>query len=360
MANPPDVYVMDTSFTTIGVIDNYKSLIWTERYSECGDFELYVIASSEIFKMVKQDYYLKIRGSNTVMIVENIQIETDAESGNMAKFSGRSLESILDRRVIWNEISVDGANLHNLIKRMITENIISPSSFTSLRQISNFRFADSSDATITGLTISLQVIGENLYEEIKQLCNTCGIGFRIRLNVSNEFVFSLYRGTNRSYSQSNNPYVTFSKSFDNLISSQYLLSNTSYKNASLVYGKRNDTVIRNELHVGSYSGLSRRELLTDISGVTKEDGESDDSYNRKLLNKAQEDLTNAKASQAFEADAETRVMYVYGTDFYMGDIVQFVNEYGLGASARVVEFIHSWDVDGYKSYPTFTIETAEE
>lgn len=356
MANPPEVYVMNTSFVTIGVIDNYKSLIWTERYSDCGDFELYMVASTAIFRTIKRNYYLTIRSSETVMIVENIQIETDLESGDVAKFSGRSLESILDRRVIWNEISVDQANFQNVIKRMITENIISPS--LSYRTISNFRFSDSSDSSITGLVVSLKIIGENLYEQIKVLCKNGRIGFRIRLNTNHEFVFSLYRGVDRSYNQSARPFVTFSKSFDNLISSQYVLSNASYKNAALIYGKfHDDSVIKSEMRLGEQSGLSRRELFTDVSSVTKEDNESQDSYNRKLQNQAQEALTNARISQAFEGEAETLKMYVYGTDFTMGDVVQFINEYGLGAAARVVEFIQSWDADGYQSYPTFSIDT---
>ena len=356
MANPPEVYVMNESFTTVSVIDNYKSLIWTERYSDCGDFEMDMVASSDIFKTIKRNYYLTIRNSKTVMIVENIQIETDLESGDVAKFSGRSLESILDRRVIWNEISVDQANFQNVIKRMINENIIAPSLL--YRAVSNFKFSDSTDTSITGLVVSLKVIGENLYEQIKTLCKSGRLGFRVRLNSNNEFVFSLYRGTDRSYSQSTKPYVTFSKSFDNLISSQYVLSNASYKNAALIYGKfHDDSVIKTESRLGTQSGLSRRELFTDVSSITKEDNESQDSYTRKLFAKAQEDLTNARISQAFEGEAETLKMYVYGTDFTMGDVVQFVNEYGLGAPARVVEFMQSWDADGYQSYPTFSIDT---
>lgn len=356
MANPPEVYVMNTSFTTVAVIDNYKSLIWTERYSDCGDFEMDMIPSLDIFNLIKRNYYLAIRNSNTVMIVESIQIETDMETGDVVKFSGRSLESILDRRVIWNEISVDQANFQNVIKRMINENVISPS--LSYRAISNFKFSASTDSSITGLIISLKVIGESLYEQIKSLCAQARLGFRIRHNTNNEFVFSLYRGTDRSYNQSVKPYVTFSKSFDNLISSNYILSNASYKNAALIYGKfHDDSVIKTESRLGTQSGLSRRELFTDVSSVTKEDNESQDSYTRKLFAKAQEDLTNAKISQAFEGEAETLKMYVYGTDFTMGDVVQFVNEYGLGAPARVIEFMQSWDADGYQSYPTFSIDT---
>ena len=42
------IIVLNTNFENIGVLDTYKSLIWTDRYSSCGDFEIYVTAYSDI------------------------------------------------------------------------------------------------------------------------------------------------------------------------------------------------------------------------------------------------------------------------------------------------------------------------
>ena len=39
-----DIYVMNTSFEVVGVIDDYLSVIWSRRYYTEGDFELYVSA----------------------------------------------------------------------------------------------------------------------------------------------------------------------------------------------------------------------------------------------------------------------------------------------------------------------------
>ena len=35
-----DVYVLNTDFQIVGVIDVYESFIWTDRFYSYGDFEL--------------------------------------------------------------------------------------------------------------------------------------------------------------------------------------------------------------------------------------------------------------------------------------------------------------------------------
>ena len=51
-------------------------------------------------------------------------------------------------------------------------------------------------------------------------------------------------------------------------------------------------------------------------------------------------------------------MFKYGIDFFMGDIVQFANEYGHESKVRVIEMVRSEDEDGCSAYPTF--ETVNE
>jgi hypothetical protein len=46
-------------------------------------------------------------------------------------------------------------------------------------------------------------------------------------------------------------------------------------------------------------------------------------------------------------------MYLYGVDFYMGDIVQMVTEYGLEGKVQVMEIIQTQNETGISIYPTF-------
>lgn len=100
--------ILDTSLNNVAVLDTFESLIWTERYSAHGDFELYTGVDETILKNVKEDFYVWLKESEQTMIIEDLQVETDIENGNYVTITGRSLESILDRRIIWNQTILNG------------------------------------------------------------------------------------------------------------------------------------------------------------------------------------------------------------------------------------------------------------
>ena len=228
-----DLTVLNTDLNAVSIIDTYESFIWTDRYCEYGDFELYTMMTNTVLGFIKQDYYVMNRDSEHVMIIEKIQITSDAENGNHVTVTGRSLESILNRRIVWGQKTITG-NLQNGIKTLLMDAIISPSD--SSRQISNFVFEASTDPAITNLTIDAQYTGDNLYDVISKLCSERNIGFKITLNDQKQFVFKLYAGTDRSYDQTENPYVVFSPNFENIINSNYMESKSSLKTITLVGG----------------------------------------------------------------------------------------------------------------------------
>ena len=348
-----DLYVLDKNLELIDIIDEYESFIWTDRYSECGDFELYAAASQQLVERLKLGYFIQNRLSNHVMIVEEILIKADVEEGNHLTITGRSLESILDRRIIWGLKTVSG-NLQNSVKTLLNECIISPSD--SNRKISNFIFEDSADPTITGLSIEAQYTGDNLYDVIKAICSEADIGFQITLNDSKQFVFKLYAGADRSYDQSANPYVVFSPKFENLSNSNYIESDTSLKNVTLVGGE-GEGAERKYTTVGSGSGLERRELFTDARDISSDIGDgvtlTPEEYTSQLQQRGKEKLAETQKVTSFDGTAETSVMYEYGVDYFNGDIVQIANEYGHEGRARVIETIISEDETGTFTYPTF-------
>ena len=184
-----DIYVLDTNFNTIGIIDDYVSLVWNERYYQPGDFELNVPISSLGIPYLAMDNYLYIEKSKKMMIIETYEPNTDYEDGNVIKYSGRSLESILDRRIVWQQTVISG-NFQNAIKKLINDAIIYPED--SDRAIENFYFMNSTNSDITSLTIdSTQFTGDNLLDVVQSLCLNKKVGFQINLNsinVSNNFV----------------------------------------------------------------------------------------------------------------------------------------------------------------------------
>lgn len=52
--NEVNVIVLDNNLRRVDVIDNYKSLIWANRYSDEGDCELYVPATEKALNSLKK------------------------------------------------------------------------------------------------------------------------------------------------------------------------------------------------------------------------------------------------------------------------------------------------------------------
>lgn len=344
--------VLNTLLEPIAIIDSYESLIWTDRYYAYGDFELYRAVNESILEIVKQDYYLKNDKSDCVMIVEKLLINSDVENGDHLTVTGKSLESILNRRIIWGQKTISG-NLQNAIKELLDDCIISPSDVN--RKIDNFIFEFSDDPAITELTIKAQYTGDNLYDVVSNICSERGIGFKIRLNDDNQFVFRLYSGVDRSYNQTVNPWVIFSPNFDNIINSNYVESRSSMKNVALIGGEGSGYA-RKYTSIGNDVGLSRREMFVDARDISSDIGVETtltyEEYAAQLRQRGHEKLSENVDITSFEGQIETSLMFKYGEDFFNGDIIQIANEYGHETSARIVEMVMSEDETGSSVYPT--------
>lgn len=348
-----ELTLLNTSLDAVAIVDDYESLIWTDRYQEYGDFEIYTPVTPDILSVLKQDYYLINRDSEHTMIVEKLLIKTDVETGNHITITGRSLESILKRRIVWKQRSITG-NLQNGIKTLLNENIINPTD--SKRKINNFIFEASTDERITSLKIDAQYTGDELYDVVSKLCKEHGIGFKVTLNDNKQFVFKLYAGTDRSYEQTENTYVIFSPNFENIVNSNYIESKSALKNVTLIGGE-GEGKNRRYYAIGSASGLDRRELFTDARDISSEVDEvklTESEYNALLAQRGNEKLSENIDIMSFEGEIEPTMMFKYQEDFFNGDIVQIENEYGHSAKTRIIEMTISENEQGTSVYPTFS------
>lgn len=372
------ITVLNTEFEAVGIIDSFVSSIWTVRYSEYGDFELTLPMDISLFDVLKEDYYLITEDSDRCMIIEDLETITDADEGECIKVTGRSLEIIIGRRVVLNKVIFEGKydnqgnkistpNLQDGIEQIFNENIINPS--IAARKIPNFIFERSSDEAITSLTIEAQYYGDNVYDVVATHCYENQIGFKVTLEENYEkadgtivpyaFVFKLFAGADRTYDQFDNPYVIFSPDNDNLLSSNYYKSKSTYKNVAIVAGEEPETESeqRTVVTFGNGLGLDRREIFSDgsdISTYVDEETELTDSqYRAHLKQRAIDLLMENTEIEVFEGEIEATIMYKYGEDFFIGDIVQLVDKYGHEGQAYISEFIISQDKTGISRYPTF-------
>ena len=358
--------ILNKNYEAIAMIDTFTSAIWTVRYDECGDFELYTPVRLDYLKSMQIGNYLWNRDSDRLMVIETVEIETDAEKGPQLIVTGRSLESILDRRIIVSS-NIFSGTLPAVISSILSKEIISPG---SNRAIPNFRYKETSDERITSIAgLEFTARGENVYDIICSLCQQYKIGWRILPYGSGGFEFELYMGVDRSYNQNDVPYVVFSPSFENLLNSNYIKSYKAYKNAVYAIGTyQEEIVIDNqttyeevEVTAWGYSetseptGLARREIFVDNGGINDgEQGGSAISWNKINKEKGLTELGQHQTTTAFEGNLEATRQYVYQEDFNIGDIVQVANEFDITGTVYISEVVMSQDANGISITPTFT------
>lgn len=410
--------ILNKNLDTVGSIDVYKSFIWSDRYNEYGDFELYIPIDIAMSLELKKGYYLWNAESEHVMIVESFSMNSDPDEGAHYKVSGRSLETILSRRIVWGQKTFkandDGVkpNLQNGIETLLNENVINPE--MSIRKIDNFVFKPSTDGRITSLTFEAQYTGEDLYTIISTLCKERNLGFKITLTDDKKFVFELYKGLDRSYEQLTegyipckstddgallvdtdipaedvtpimpgwdyyplagdyvklltnqlmNPYVVFAPKYKNILNTEYLDSDISLKNVTLVAGEGEYDEETEETKYVTYvlgfeTGLDRREIFTNATGVSTEDESggviSAQRYQALLRQKGIDTLIENTAVTAFNGEVNQNNSYIYGVDYQVGDTVQLADEYGHEGCAYISEYVMSCDEGGISMYPTFQI-----
>lgn len=348
-----DVYVLNRDYEVIYCIDNYISLIWTQRYAKRGDFELMVKASPEMVARLQKGFYLVrdedvVGAFDSVMIIQNITIQTDVENGDNLIVSGYDLKDIIHRRVIKSQTVFTNKTIKYIVSSLLDDNIISAE---SARVIQHFNFDDSSDVGSTE-TLTVQVTGDNLGDYIEELLDKYGYGYIVYLD-DGEMYLRLVDGEDRSMDQSTNPLVIFAESFDNLLSTSYNEEMRDYASLAYVAGE-GEGADRRIKSVGSGSGIDRYEIFVDARDISSNDGAiSDAEYNAMLDARGAESLAEHSVTTTFEGEVNDTVNFALGRDYFIGDIVQVVTDYGISLPARITEIIESDDINGSVMIPTF-------
>lgn len=341
-----DIIILDTDFKVIYILDTYESLLWIDRYYEPGEFEIYTPLDYKLLQYLREKYYLQIQDSNSIMIIEQVRITSGINDGQHLIISGRSLESILYRRVIYPEKEVSG-NLQTVIQDFIKDCITDPKSefgeYYGLRKIDNFEFVASTDPNVTSATVPTKTHtqGTILYDIIHEYCTENELGFRITLTDDNKFAFQLYSGADRSANQTDNRLILFAKEYDNISTSEFSSDYREYKNFVIL--SSNETI----LYYGdkTTAGLEHREDWYTCSGEA-ETQEDLDYYGYMEVNEK-------KPQNVLTAEVDPlNGQFVYGIDYFIGDIVQVGNEL-IEGQARITEYTINVTESGIEHYPTF-------
>lgn len=335
-------------FVKTTAIDYASSVIWVTRYNECGEFEICLPASKNLFKLISGGEVMFTRDDReSAMLIEKIQLTTDEESGDTLILSGRSIESILARRVVRKQTLIYGT-AESGIRQLLNENIIAPNE--SERKVELLEISNNTDQWNDGLI--KQITGDNLLDAISDICKIFDYGFKIT-NEESHFLFSLYKGSDVTST------VIFSSKFGNLANTEFT---TDYKNsANSVYiagegeGSERKIVVY-EADEYETEGLFRKEYWydrRDCSSTTNSGQTVDATYQGELSSEGRT-YYYSTLRPTTDYTAEVINNYEYGVDFNLGDTVRIVNDYGITATAVVTEITETEDANGYSLIPTLS------
>jgi hypothetical protein len=344
-----ELYILNRNFEIINFIDNFKSLEWVKRYYDTGDFVLNCVADINTVKTLQRRNFIVREDDERIMIIEKIYLSTSIENGSSINVSGRSIESILGRRIIWTQTnSKAGETAEAFIRRLVYENCINPTN--PKRKIPKLKLG-----VLKGFkeTIDKQVTGDNLLKAIIEICQLYEYGFKITMDNEGALVFDLFKGENRSYNQDINPHVVFSDDYDNIINTEYEYDETNISNVALIGGE-GEGKERKYQSIGDSEGYDRYEIFVDAKDISSNNGEiSIADYNKLLLERGNEKIAENTFIESYAGEVETTLTYEYKKDYDLGDIIQTVNEYGMKETPRIIEIIESENENGYRVVPTF-------
>ena len=391
---------MNENFIPKDTVDEFQSVIWTERYSSAGEVQLIVPAEPLYLDMLKEGTYLGLRGSKEVM-----ELKTDSIEKGLLTVVGKSLVQYLDERIHWAKTTdadqpigdytpVDGTGapidmkLGPLITDRITKMVISPVPLTGgtawtkmdldweRDKIEHLELGASDDG---GTAQRWTVPVGPLYSVLQPLAEQDGLGLTLYLESADADVgyvlkFDTYRGIDRSSTQDVNDLVRLTPDMETLTNLKEVRSIDGYKNVVYVVYE-NEVSIHYEDPDNIPEGLSRRVMIRDATGEPIGTTQVPDFFLRGAYyggvyqhiivgpadkvkfreQNAKDALANNNYIRAVDGEVSQVNQYKFGTDYNMGDILELQGITGILQKARVTEYIRAQDATGEREYPTLSV-----
>lgn len=358
-----DIYILDDLNRRTSVVDKFESLIWTERFSAYGNFELVLHSTLENRNRFKEGVRLALNESYRVMTVETIEDTSDTEGRTILKVTGRSLESILENRLArgttadltttpkWVLTGTPREILHDIYHNICVLGIIDPGDIIPGVTESSIFPPDTIAEPVEEITYEIEP--KTVYSAIKDLCDLYHIGFRLVRDIEdNQMYYDTYMGSDRTTHQTTLPAVVFSPGLDNLQNTTELTSISTYKNVAYVLTPVGTEIVYDLDVPETTSGFNRKVLIVKADDIKDEDPLV---ATAKMIQRGTEELAKNRRFAAFDGELNHNSQYRYNRDYNLGDLVQLRNNSGAASDMQVTEQIFVSDRQGDRSYPTLSI-----
>lgn len=373
-----NLYTIDPVwFNKETLIEEYESLVWTERFIEAGDMRLILPATPENIKLLADGTYVGLSESREIMVVESQSIEDGAIT-----ITGKTFETLFEERVpYWTRDIEPGSQtpdqiMNNAVYEMNLDNIPGLNlEIAADGGYANRHYQYGVDERLTrgtpGYTL---ILGLAKKYNLGIACYWTAVEYSV---VGGNFTghvlnYRTYLGVDRSND------IIFAPQFENLAGAKELHSNSEYKNYAMVAYPPMDFKYglgENGAKISEAAGVIRIDQVPDggfkrvlfvtpeikeidLSGGT--DAERLASLRRIMRVKGRQALRAHKKIKMVDGEITAETPYKYRWEYNpnsdptyrLGDKVKIGGHFTSPIKGVVTEFTRSLDNTGYRAYPT--------
>jgi hypothetical protein len=355
----------DATILTQGqMIPKPKSIMWVERYSEPGEFEIIDQVSSGLMTFLPIGTLISHTNTLEVMFVENYEIDDDKSEDPTVKITGRSLEAYLENRIVGTNLiransiiqdyTLNAATTWNQIVTLINDHI-NNATYTDDNLVN---ITATTSVTGTGVESILRKIkADDLYKTVNSLLAIDDLGIKvIRRNTFNtpngsstQTIFHVYKGVDRSST------VIFSWKAGDLDTADYLWSDKPLKTSAMVIGRFVNTFV--DTGPVKYNRKTMIVAADDIDGnlTAVPSGSQLTDIVNKMKTRGSQAIKNQNRITITRADVSDLSKYQYRKDFSVGDLVSLNANFGQIGVMRVTEYAEIQDETGESGHPTLAV-----
>jgi hypothetical protein len=372
------LYKLTSSFLRTDIIEDFITIIWTERYSEAGDFVITLPMTEDNLNLLAPGDFLAYNDSTEVGLIDTVVIEN-----NEMRIEGKFLVWFLKNRIIRSSTLWSAKNYSITDQQgAIATRIVSAMCVNGGLGISGAYppIPGGQNEVIPNLVVSPLTGGSNVtyeakygpvYDAVEEVCKLYSLGFDLKpTGVSVDgytLTFRVYKGRDLTSSQSTYPVVFFQSALDSLVNVKELRSLANYKNVAYAY-LTTDPAADDPFVIGLRNGVAyvdggdtaigwdRRTMILFVDDFTFEDaGSSTTTLGTALDKKAKNALINNNYVRMVDGQIVPQVNYTYGVEYLLGDVIELRTNNNIQSTARITEYIRSHDANGEVAYPTLSI-----
>lgn len=371
--NVPLITVIDRSFALQAQIDIYTSLLLNRKWQGVGDWQLVLPVSAKGADRLKKGNIILLGSDGRRSgYIEGITAD-EGENGVMLTVTGKTLQGLASQRITLPDNDEFNYGYDNVPK--LTAEDISPaavSAETVLKTYAKRHLAEPDDPKrkISELVVAGDLKRgretlwssrlETLSDVLQSISEYCDTGWEIYADLKKKrLVFDIVEGVDRSYSQSENSRVIFSRDFDNILNSTYTDSSEGYRNLAYAGGAGEGAdriILKVTADDTEPEGWERREVFLDCGSLEIVETDTAMSLSDEALHKIKE-YTKTEALTASAADTAS---FAYLKKWNLGDKVTVVSKAaGVRLDTRITEVSERYESGGVGIDVTFGAPKAD-